>query len=168
LADPYLVIGADNDGGAGTLTGSAYVYLFPEDPVTYCTGKTNSQGCVPQMAWSGQPTFTGPDDFVVSVTDVLPGKNGVFFFGVNGAAVIPFIGGTLCAQPPLKRGIPQQATSGNGCVGTLSHLFGQADMMAAGLDPGELAHGQFWLRDPDHPDGTGAGLSNGIEVQINP
>jgi len=168
LADPWLVVGATSADGVVDDTGAAFVYLFPEDPAPYCTGKVNSQGCLPQVSWSGSPGLTGPDDFVVSVSQTLPGKNGVFFFGTNGPATLPFSGGTLCVTPPVKRTAPQQASPGRTCAGMLAHLFDQAEMALAGLDPGETAHGQFWMRDPQHPDGTGVGLSNGLEVLILP
>jgi hypothetical protein len=39
--------------------------------------------------------------------------------------------------------------------------------MAVAIDPsmvGTTRHFQFWFRDPQHPDGTGIGLSNGLRV----
>ena len=161
LGDPWLIVGAAAANGVVPGTGAAFVYLFAEDTTTYCTGKVNSQGCVPQITWSGQPTVAGPDDFVVSASPVLPGKNGVFLFGTSGPAILPFLAATLCVNPPLKRSFVQQATQGAGCAGTISYLFSQADMAIAGLDPGETAHGQFWTRDPDQTDSTSSGLSNG-------
>lgn len=168
LADPWLVIGTAAADGVVPGAGAAFVYLFPEDPQTYCTPKVNSQGCSPQIAWSGDPTVAGPDDFVVSAAQVLPKKNGVFFFGTAGQAATPFLGGTLCATPPLQRSPIQQATSGAGCAASIAYPFSQADMATYGLDPGEHVWGQFWMRDPAQLDGTGTSLSDAIEIQFQP
>lgn len=142
-------------------------------PTSYCTGKSNSQGCVPAIGWTGDPSLTSPDPFDVSATDVLNNKNGLFFFGLGGPANLPFFGGTLCALPPLQRtGI--QSSGGNpppdDCSG--SYLFDFQALLQSGSVPGLVAgqrvNGQFWYRDPGHPDGTGVGLSNGIEFDVCP
>lgn len=168
LGDPWLVVGAAAADGVVDDSGAAIAYLFADAPVAYCTAKVDSQGCTPAIGWSGDPTVTGPDDFVVAATPVPPKKNGLFFFGTSGPAAVPFQGGTLCATPPLQRGSIRQSTPGAGCTAAIADRLTQAEMAAHGLDPGERLWGQFWLRDPAHPDGTGTSLSDALEIQIQP
>lgn len=158
----------------GTL-GHGFLMRPVTPPAVYCTAKTNSAGCTPAATFSGgvAASFTAPDPFVLSVQDVLPNKNGLFFYSLSGRAALPFLGGTLCAQPPLRR-TPIQNAGGSPppplCSGSLAFDFNA--WIQAGSDPavtpGSLADGQFWTRDPAHPDGTGAGLSDAVEFPVCP
>jgi len=143
------------------------LYVVPEPPAIYCTAKTNSAGCVPALGAAGSPTFAGPDDFVVTASDALPSKPGLLYFGLQPTA-LPFMNGTLCVLPPLVRLPVQLATAGVACDGTYSFPFPQVKMMQAGLLPGDRFYAQAWSRDPAHPDGTGIGLTDAIEVLILP
>jgi len=143
--------------------------LFPK-PLAYCTAKPNSQGCLPAVGWSGTPTLTGADDFVVTASDEINNKPGLFFHG-NGPIAVPFFNGTLCVLPPLVR-TPVQLSGGNpppdDCSGSYAFAFTQARMAALGLSAGDHVYGQFWSRDTLHSDGTGVGLSNAIRFPILP
>ena len=158
-------------GGGGLLdfTLRGELPSFPE-PVAYCTGKLNSQSCVPYVDWSGSPTLTGADDFVITAHDEINNKPGLFFHG-NGTIAVPFFNGTLCVLPPLQR-TPVQFSFGNpppdDCSGTYQFAFTQAYMGLNGLLPGDTVTGQFWSRDTAHPDGTGVGLTNAIHFNVQP
>ena len=41
-------------------------------------------------------------------------------------------------------------------------------MAAWGLSRGRTIHGQYWMRDPDHPDETGVGLSDAVSTSVEP
>jgi hypothetical protein len=84
----------------------------------------------------------------------VPNKVGIAFHGV-GQASIPIVGGTLLVQPPIER-LPAVLLDGTGAA-TIP-----VPMQAAWA--GTTRNFQFWFRDPAHPDGTGVGLSNGVEV----
>jgi len=140
----------------------------------YCTAKNNSLGCLPQVAVAGTPgaTAAGPYDF--SASTVLNGKNGLPFYGVGGPAALPFLGGTLCVQPPLRRltvqnsgGSPPPAQD---CSG--AYLLDFNALIQSGSDPllapGQRVNAQWWSRDPAHPDGTGVGLTDALEFVIGP
>ena len=164
-----LLIGAPEHDSVLNNTGSAWHYRFDApSPIPYCTAKPTSSGCVPAIAATGLATYTGPDDFVVLGTDVPPFKTGLFFFGGAGPAVIPFFNGTLCVQPPLTRTLPQAAAGPPPCGASYAFPFTQAEMQLEGLEPCDRIWGQWWLRDPANPDGTGVALSNAIEVEIAP
>ncbi|MCC6406182.1 MAG: hypothetical protein IT453_03375 [Planctomycetes bacterium] len=142
-------------------------YQFPE---VYCTAKTNSLGCVPQLAFSGSPSLSGPDDFTLSATQVLNNKFGIVFWG-PGATAIPFGGGTLCVKAPIVR-TNVQSSGGNpppdDCSGDYSLLFSHAYVAAQGLTPGFVVHGQFWSRDPGFAPPDNLGLTAAVRFELRP
>ena len=126
-------------------------------PIPYCTAKTTSIGTTPSIGWTGEPSVQR-NAFSVTMTNGLPGKNGVAFWGLTPGA-IPFFGGTKCVLAPTKR-TPIFAFDGSG-----------ATTLPISLTLGDLAqtrYYQFWFRDPTHPDGTTVGLSNALEFTICP
>ena len=161
-------VGDVNQDGVGDwaiqLAGGTQVWAGPSPPVQlYCTGKVNSAGCTPTVNTSGQPTALGPDDFVVAARDVLTGVPGLFFWGTSGPTALPFLGGTLCVQPGLQRGPILVSTGPADCDAGYAFLFAQALAQQYGIVPGTTVNGQFWMRDPAHPDGTGVALSDAVE-----
>jgi len=130
--------------------------VFPP-PLAYCSGKVNSIGLAPQIAWTGTPSVT-TNDFALETTHLLGPKPGLVFHG-SGQAVIPFFNATLCTNPPLVRGPV-----------TLSDTFGffQQPLTYQVGEIGTTRNYQWWYRDTDHPDGTGVGLSNAAEVTVQP
>jgi len=165
-----FAIGAPYSGGG--FFGDGYVIAFSApggpQPLTYCTAKVSSTGCLPHVDWSGTPTITGVDDFLVLARDTVPGKPGLFFWGSSGSVAVPFLGGTLCVQPGLTRTGIQVAPGTASCDGGYAFHFSQSYMNAQGVSAGDTVNGQFWSRDPDHPDGTGVGLTDAIEFTAWP
>lgn len=129
----------------------------PLPPTTYCTAKTTSIGTEPTIGAFGS-TSVAANDFHVSCNLALPGKNGIHFFG--GAPLgAPFLGGTLCVQPPHVRGPVTSFDAYGTMVETVV------------LDPkyvGSTLYFQYWGRDPAHPDGTGVMLSNALSIDVLP
>jgi len=139
-------------------------------PMTYCTPKTSSAGCVTAIAASSASAPTsGAGDFTLDAVDVQEGMNGLLFTSVSGAAALPFNGGTLCMNPPLKRG-PIQNSGGSmpgGCAGSFSTVVNDGLVIPLGLDagPGNQAHYQYFYRDPGNgPGALGSALSDAIAV----
>ncbi len=139
---------------------------------TYCTAKTASPGCVPKIGWSGTPSLSGPDDFVVTCTEIVNQQTGLWFFGAQPGAT-PFFGGTLCVSHPIRRA--RVLTSGGdvggaNCSGSFALPVSQQFMASHPLEfsPGSKVYGQWWFRDPSHPDGTGVGLSDALEIIVCP
>jgi hypothetical protein len=154
------------DGGVARVVSGAKVCT----PAPYCTAKPSSQGCAPSVDWSGSPTLSGPDDFVVLCRQVLSNKNGIAFYGLAPAS-LPALGGTLCVAPPFQRG-PALASGGNpppeDCSGVLAWPVSQTFLKAHGWTAGTTLHVQFWSRDPAHPDGTGVSLSDALRFELCP
>lgn len=137
-------------------------------PVTYCTAKVSSAGCVPAIGSTGAPSTTWTQPFLLHAGELLNGQVGVLFYGHQPAA-IPFQGATLCVAPPVLR-TAAQSTGGNppplDCSGTLAVDFNA--LIQSGNNPA-LVHGaqvnaQFWYRDPGDPFGTG--LTDAIQFVI--
>ena len=138
-------------------------------PSVYCTAKVNSQTCTPQMAFSGVPSASDPNPFDLSATGIVNGKNGLLFYGL-GANNLPFQGGTLCVQAPIKRTGVQGSGGFVPCDGTYSFDFNA--LIQGGSDPSLVVDAevftQYWYRDPADPAGYGTGLTDACRFGIEP
>jgi hypothetical protein len=140
---------------------------------SYCTGTVNAAGCVARVAWSGEPSLVqlAATPFTVSAVDVLNQKNGLFFYGLHGAATVPFQGGTLCVRAPTTR-TPLVSSGGNSgvddCSGQLGLDFSDwiRGAVDARIEPGSIVHGQWWYRNPTGA--SGAALSNAVRFEVRP
>jgi hypothetical protein len=158
----------DVDGSRRDMGAFPYDPGYCGAPGNYCTAKLNSRGCLPTMSWSGSPTLSGADDFHVRATDVLRDKIGIMIWSTVGPASGPFFGGTLCIAPSIRRSplLVSTPTGSGTCIGIFDYHFTQAFMVNKGLQPGSLIYLQYWHRDPAQADGTGIGLTDGLEATI--
>jgi len=139
-------------------------------PQVYCTGKVNSQGCTPAIAFNGYASVGANQTFQISCTNVLNDKSGLLFYGFAQTAA-PFQGGFLCVQPPTVRTAVQLSGGPIGfpsCLGSYSFDFNAH--IRSGVDSrlvtGIGCAAQFWMRDPASSPTTG--LSNAVGFIINP
>lgn len=164
-----------SDLGSGSIVEAAIDDLRVEDlqctptggPFTYCTGKLNTQGCVPAIGFNGSPSASSAGAFLVTADLIVPNMLGILFYG-QGQNNVAFNGGTLCAASPIKR-LPIQNSGGAlPCDGSYAYDFNQ--VIQGGGDPvlivGAQVNAQFWYRDP--PSTFGSGLSNALEFVIQP
>ena len=122
----------------------------------YCQAKINSQGGAAQMGSSGTPSVSA-QNFVITVTGALPNNFGLLFYGTNGPSSQAFLGGTLCAAGPITRaGIQQLSPTGSA----------QYPTTVTPAMVGTTRWYQFFYRDPFHPDGFAASLSNALRVDF--
>ena len=142
----------DPDGSRADMGAFAFEPLYSV-PQVYCTAKTNSLGCVPQIGFTGIPSVSTPAPFVVRATNELNQRTGLLFWGYA-PKNIPYQGGWLCVQAPTRRSPLLDSggpTSGNTCTGTLQLDFNV--LLRSGADPlatvGTELFTQFWSRDPD-------------------
>lgn len=135
----------------------------------YCEAKLTAAGCLPAIQSLGTPSESAGSGFVISVDNMTPGQFGIFFYGHQGPASVPFQGGLLCVQPVLVRTSPVNSGGVGPCGGQLSIDFNAR--IASGLDAqlvaGAVVHGQFWFRDPADPV-SGTGLSGGVTLTVCP
>ena len=136
---------------------------------TYCVGILNSEFCLPRMMLSGTPSQSDANPFDLTANDVLANKNGLLFYGLSGPAAVPFLGGTLCVQPPLARTAIQSSGSGVACDGVLAFDFNA--WIQGGNDPlitvASVVNAQYWYRDPQTLP-FGVGLSDAAEFIVRP
>ena len=136
---------------------------------SYCSGKLNSQGCVPSITSSGEPRLGPPTDaFYLSATGWIGNQPGIFLWSVQSASA-PFFGGTLCVGGSVHRTVPQKSGGlPSGCTGTFSYHFTSAYMTSQGLPAGQLVFGQFWGRDNGIALPNDVGLSDAIQFTVCP
>ncbi len=124
-------------------------------PVVYCVAKTNSQLCLPSIAFNGVASVSSPAPFTIYATSVLNNKAGLLLFGFQPAAT-PFQGGILCIGGQIRRA-PGLNSAGNppggglDCSGVLSMDFNaylQSGAVPALLVVGQQVNAQYWSRDP--------------------
>jgi len=153
-----------------------YVRSVLDDPEAYCTSTPTSDGCLPTISSIGVPSASAPSGFKVVASDVPPGKTSLLFYGLTGRESKPFLGGTLCVQPPKYRTRLTTSSAGvaGSCDGTLGFDMNAFNSGALGGNPkpglgmvGQQVNAQFWGRDP------GAGpyhvfLSDAIEYFVGP
>ena len=146
--------------------------LGPDFPTLYCSGKLNSAGCVPFLAFAGVASASSAAPFTVEGHDFLQNEAGLLIYTVHGPWGLNFHGGKLCIKTPFVRWLPiKQAQGGAGaCGGILKRNFNAR--IQSGADPqltaGRVVNAQWIQRDPADPAGFGDGLSNGIQFTIGP
>lgn len=138
----------------------------------YCSTKINSLGCIPLIGAAGLPSVSSPDPYLIAVQPALNLKPGLLLYGLVGGALLPFNGGVLCVQPPYRR-TPAQPAGGSpppivDCSGAYGFDFNAwlRDGNEPSVQPGDKVSTQYWMRDPDHPDGSGLSLSNAHDFVV--
>jgi hypothetical protein len=140
-----------------TATGQGFVVTlnFLLYPIPYGTAKLNSYGASPTIVFDGFPSVAD-QDLQLGLQSGMPNQKAVVFHG-RSAAVIPFFGGMLLAQPPLVRDRVLQLD-----------LFGYG-IGPVGLAPGmvgQTLYFQVWFVDPGDP--LKVGLSDAFQVLVYP
>jgi hypothetical protein len=142
-------------------------------PTFYCTAGTSASGCQALLAIAGTPSASAPSGFTVTAAPLEGVKDGLFYFGTNGAQANPWGNGTSfqCVIPPTMR----TPTLNSG--GTLFSCDGSAnrDMNAYwSANPiknpgaGAQVNLQFWYRDPQNTSNQTTSLSNAVEFLVEP
>ncbi len=146
-------------------------------PTVYCTAGTTTNGCVPAIAASAQPSAALASDSQISVANVEGQKQGLIFYGVNNTGFTPLpwgLGSTsyFCVKSPVQRSFAQNSGgAANSCTGTLVlnwNLFQQSfpSPLGSPFAVGDRVYAQAWFRDPPAPRTTN--LSNAIELTVGP
>ena len=132
--------------------------------VQYCHYAENvgSHGALAILQDNGSPGLSGPDEYELTLTGMLPHHFAIWVLS-SGAAQIPFGTPTLCVAPPFTRGSPMLADSTGTIVtsdldgGYLSSIFAQ---------PGDDLYIQFWLRDSGYA--WNYNLSTALAMRVMP
>ena len=163
----------DNWGnwGLGWLIDDVTVEYDAPPAGTYCTGKLNSAGCIPTVAWGGDTSLSGPDDLVVSAGLLLNHVASKLIWSRSPNST-PFHGGTLCVLAPAARttvllsgGSPGTATD---CSGTYQYAFTHAYLASKNVLAGETLYMQASTRDPGFALPGNHSLSAGLYFTVLP
>lgn len=166
--DPSLP--QDPDGSLPDVGALAFDPQHVPQPSAYGAGLVHSGGCAPRIDWSGTPSLSGPDDFVIRSGSSLNNVLGLFLVG-SAAKAIPFAGGSLLVAPPFMRG-PVVFSGGNAggpdCSGVFTWPVSHAFMQQQGWQAGQVRYAQAWGRDPGSAHSQKSQLSNGLVFQVEP
>lgn len=130
---------------------------LPFDPTyapfsTYCTAKTNSEGCVPTIGAVNNASLSSERPFYITCSQQLNERNGLLFYGFQPNST-PYQGGYLCVKSPTTRS-PLLYSGGNSgatdCSGAFVYDFNER--IHSGVDASLMLAAdvcaQFWSRDP--------------------
>lgn len=148
-------------------------------PQIYCMAKLNSLNCLPMITWSGAPSASSGIGFEVKAVNVINNKPGLLIYGSTGPNALPFQGGTLCVNAPIRR---TPVTNSGGAAPPMNDCSGQftIDMnkFAAGTlggtpaaflqVAGTVVNCQWWGRDIGFAPPNNSTLSEGLEYTICP
>jgi hypothetical protein len=108
-------------------------------------------GTIPVIGFSGSPSVS-TDDFELTLSNALPDKYCLYFYGTSFSSV-PFYGGKLCVATNVMRGPTVQ---------TNSQSFATCPFEVTPALVGQNRYFQWWFRDPADP--FSVGLSGGLRV----
>ncbi|MBK8177381.1 MAG: hypothetical protein IPK67_00445 [Planctomycetes bacterium] len=165
----------------GTTGSWALVAQFDigESPEGYCGGKVNSLGCAPRVAFTGLARASSSSGFTVRIENVLNQKPSLFLYSLQGAAALPFGGGLLCVDSPVRRtagvssgGSPPPGLDCSGTAAIDMNAFAHGSLggtpAPALLTAGTRVWIQAWGRDPGFTPPGDVSLSGGLSYMVLP
>ncbi len=144
-------------------------------PIAYCQAKTNSQGCMPAIGFSGQARVSNNFALTVTGSNALNSMVGLLIHGLTGPQQTPFASGFLCVAPPFARSIPTNS-GGNAppltdCSGVFSFNLGTV-LAASPIGPmvgaGSVLTLQWWGRDTGFLPPNAVQLTDALQVVVGP
>ena len=130
----------------------------------YCMSAVNSTGLPARIGYQGTALIS-QNDLVLQVSDGVPFKPGIFFFGSH-ETQIPFGEGYLCVTGSQHRLAPVVRLDAFG-AGSFALDFTDPLSAASLISAGSNWNFQFWYRDPQ-PVGHGFNLSDALKAQFCP
>jgi hypothetical protein len=149
----------------------------PTGPVSFCTAGTSTNGCVPSIGASAQPSVSLANACDITISNVDGMKASIVFYGIDNTGWVPMTWATgstsfLCVKPPTQRTLTQNTGGTLGACDGLTTLnwnaFQSANPTALG-NPwmvGSKVFAQGWYRDPPAPKTTN--LTDAVELTYVP
>lgn len=163
----YRVYAESEDATQAAYTNPIFFVPGGDEVFAWCLAKETSQGCQPEMVWTGTPSATAGGGFALEAEGVLPETFGLLIYALSPQAV-PFQDGTLCVAPPVMRTPAQVSSAGTSCNARFAFDFNA--WIAAGIDRGLTAgtsvYAQYFYRDPGSA--SGSGLTDATCFTIEP
>ncbi|MBK8180540.1 MAG: beta-propeller fold lactonase family protein [Planctomycetes bacterium] len=175
----YRVRALNCAGLSGSSLDSTATSACCQAPLSYCTAKLNSLGCLPQISSAGTSSASALGGFTIHGSSVRNLKPGLLLYGTSGRAAGPFGGGTLCVAAPVRRSVGVNAggnpSPANDCSGNYAldmnafaaGLFGGTPAPAL-LAVGTVVDCQWWGRDNGFPAPNNVTLTDGLEYVVCP
>jgi hypothetical protein len=167
-----LAAAAGNKQVATSVIAPVYVGVNLGSAVAYCTGKINSLGCTPSISAVGATaSASGSGAFTLRADQLIGSTSGLAFYSLSGRAAVPFQGGFLCVEAPLRRTpLTTSSPSAPGVCGGVSTVNFNS-VIASGTNPalnevGALVRAQWWHRDAAAPIPTS--LTDALEFSVGP
>ena len=167
-----LAAAAGNKDVTTSLIAPVYVGVNLGSAVAYCTGKVNSLGCTPSISAVGATaSASGAGTFTLRADQLIGNTSGIAFYSLSGRAAVPFQGGFLCVEAPLRRTpLTTSSPSAPGVCGGVSTVNFNS-VIASGTNPGlnevgALVRAQWWHRDAAAPIPTS--LTDALEFSVGP
>jgi hypothetical protein len=139
-------------------------------PQNYCTAGTSSVGCNALLSAAGFASSSLSTGFFVDAAGVPAGKQGLFYFGLNGKKATPWGAGSswFCVKGPHQRLAVQSSGGSGACDGSFATDFNAWMNQNPGKAPGAGAavYLQAWFRDPPAPKTTA--FSDAVWFVVNP
>jgi hypothetical protein len=162
--------------GSGTFSAATFVGAGAGSPVVYCTAGTSTNGCVPSISATAQPSVTFANACQIDVANLEGQKLGLIFYGVDNTGFAPNPWGTgtsfLCVKSPTQRTGTQNSGGNAGlCDGAFTldwNAYQGANPSSLGnpFSAGDKVYVQAWYRDPPAPKTTN--LSDALEMTMLP
>lgn len=154
------------------------IAFVPAPEITsYCTSRTNSQGCMPSVQAHGIPCIGASKGFEIQATNLINQVPGQLLYSVRGRDQRPFHGGTLCIAAPVQR-FPLQGTGGTAsggshdCSGNLAIDVNTFAWFGGGNPllrvPGTTVDVQWLSRDPGFAPPFDVSLTSALEFVVGP
>ena len=127
----------------------------------------------PTIGTPAMPLRSAATGFLVQVNGVEGQRNGLLYFGTNGAQSNPWVNGTSyqCVVPPVRR-TPTQGSGGTSgaCDGTFALNFNawMAANPGKAPEPAATTRMQAWFRDPASTSNRPTSLSDGLVFTVCP
>lgn len=157
--------------------GVIHYNCVPNQPVSYCTAGTSTNGCAPALTASAQPSASAATACVLTASGVEGDKSGLLFYGVNNTGFSPLPWSPVstsyfCVKAPTQRSLPQNSGGTGGlCNGHFVLDWNAFQLAFPGslgtpFAVGDKVFAQGWYRDPPAPRTTN--LTDAIELTMTP